>query len=64
VKMFEVTVAWKLELDGKQVAAGESIGRNHEVAKLQAMVDCVVWLEPEITKMQAASPDREPQKHD
>ena len=59
-----VTVAWKLELDGEQVVAGTSAGRNYETAKLKAVVDCVAWAEAWITKAQSASPDREPQKHD
>ena len=54
-----VTVTWKLVIDHVPVIAGESAGRNYEAAKLKAMVDAVAWIEAEITKMQAASPNRE-----
>ena len=59
-----VTVTWKLVIDHAPVISGNSAGRNYETAKLKALVDCVAWTEAAITKAQAASPDREPQKHD
>ena len=54
-----VTVTWKLVIDHAPVIAGNSAGRNLETAKLKALVDAVAWVEAEITKMQAASPNRE-----
>ena len=59
-----VTVVWKLVMDNVPVIAGKSAGRNYEAAKLKALVDCVAWTEAAIPKVQAASPEREPQKHD
>ena len=59
-----VTVTWKLVIDHAPVIAGESAGRNYETAKLKALVDCVAWTEAAIPKVQAASPEREPQSRD
>jgi hypothetical protein len=58
-----VTVAWKLELEGKTVVAGTSAGRNLEAAKLKAVVDCVAWAKAWIAKAQSPSPHHDHDHH-